>query len=126
MLKSKTYHIYKQKSLKATNRYVLITKLKVSCVGGESMNEEKELVFLDFGEIPALNRGAIGRKWTELFDRIPKGKVLPMTKEGYGSAPNVRAQVMKYNKAKNAKVLKAYGRTDKETKKTTVYVQRVV
>jgi len=87
------------------------------------MNEEKELVFIKPNEVPRLLRGAIGRDWGSLFDKIPKEKVLVID-ETYGSAPNIRGQVKTYNKTKGD-VLKVTQRTDKKTEKVTVYVQRV-
>lgn len=124
MLKAKTYFIYEEKHLYNNKRYFLKDKIKIECIGGDSMNEEKEIVFLNPDEIPQLTRNA-GRNWSDLFDQIPNGKVLAMTEKKYGSAPNIRAQVAKYNKVKKNGKLKANGRTDKKTETVTIYVQRL-
>lgn len=89
------------------------------------MTEQEELVFLEPSEIPKSNRGGVGRDWSGLFDQIPKGKVLVMTEDKYGSSANIRAQVSNYNKTAKKKVLNATQRTDAKTEKTTVYVTRV-
>jgi hypothetical protein len=93
------------------------------------MTEKNELVFIEPSQVPNLFKGAKGRDWNKIFNQIPVGKVLPMTEKDYGSAGNIRAMVKQYNEnkenKKNGKVLKAMGRTDKETNKVTVYVQRV-
>lgn len=123
-LKSKTYYFVKEKHLYGKKRYFLVDKLRVECVGGDSMSEKKELVFINPDEVPKLLRGSGGRKWKELFDKIPKNKVLAMD-ESYGSAPNIRTQVKAYNKEQEDHELKVTQRTNKETDKVTVYVQRV-
>lgn len=125
LLKSKTYHFYKEKSLYRGKQYFLVNKLRIECIGGESMTEENKLVFLEPEDIPRLLRGSQGRNWVELFDKIPEGKVLAMNVEDYGSSPNIRTQAKLYNKDKNKKVLKATQRTDKKTEEITVYVQRI-
>lgn len=84
----------------------------------------EELKFLNPNEIPELTKGKSGRDWSEIFDQIPKGKVLAMAEKDYGSSTNIRAQTKIYNE-KNGEVLKARQRTNKETDETTVYVQRV-
>lgn len=93
------------------------------------MPEGKELVFLEPSEIPRLTKGAFGRDWFAIFDKIPKGKALKMTEKDYGSCENVRSQVIKYNKAKATKEvpkqLKATQRTDKGTEEKTIYVVRI-
>lgn len=124
LLKAKTYHVYEQKLLYRRNIFILHSKLKIECLGGESMTEENKLVFIEPEDVPRLIRGATGKKWLETFDKIPKGKVLAMTTEDYGSAPNIRGQVKGYNKIKG-NVLTATQRTNKETEEVTVYVQRV-
>lgn len=98
-------------------------KLRIECKGGDSMSEEKELVFVNPKDVPRLLRGSARRDWEELFNKIPKDKVLVMD-ESYGSAPNIRGQVKIYNKTKGD-VLEVTQRTDKKTEKVTVYVQRV-
>jgi len=100
-----------------------VDKLRIECIGGDGMSEEKELVFIKPNEVPRLLRGSVGRDWEELFDKIPKGQVLVMN-ESYGSAPNIRGQVKIYNKTKGD-VLKVTQRTDKKTEIVTVYVERV-
>lgn len=89
------------------------------------MSEENELVFLEPEDVPRLMRGAIGRNWNKLFDKIPEGKVLAMDTETYGSAPNIRIQVKNYNGDAKEKVLKVTQRTDQETEKVIVYVMRL-
>jgi len=101
-----------------------VDKLRIECEGGDSMSEEKELVFIKPEDVPRLLRGSAGRNWEELFEQIPKGEVLVMD-ETYGSAPNIRGQVKLYNKDKKAEVLTVTQRTDKKTEKVTVYVERV-
>lgn len=100
-------------------------KIRIECIGGDSMSEEKELVFLEPEDIPRLMRGTMGRNWNKLFDKIPEGKVLALDIETYGSAPNIRNQVNNYNRDAKEKVLKTTQRTDKETEKVTVYVMRL-
>lgn len=124
MLKAKTYYIYREKRLYGKKRYFLVDKIRIECVGGDSMSEEKELVFIEPNDVPRLLRGATSRKWSEIFNKIPKNKVLVMAKEDYGSAPNIRGQVKKYNEI-NDNALTATQRTDSETEEVTVYVQRV-
>lgn len=99
--------------------------LRIECVGGESMSEEKKLVFLNPEDVPILSRGRSGKNWSVYFDQIPVGKVLEMTEDEYGSPATIRDNVNKYNKTKKDKVLKASGRTDKKTSKITIYVQRL-
>lgn len=123
-LKSKSYHFYKQKCLYRNRGYFLVGKLRIECIGGDSMSEEKELVFIEPDEVPRLLRGSKGRNWEALFNRIPKDKVLTMDTENYGSAPNIRMQVKIYNKT-HKDALEVTQRTDKETEKVTVYVHRV-
>lgn len=125
LLKAKTYHFYIPKTLYGKKRYFLQDKLRVECVGGENMTEENELVFLKPEDIPRLMRGQSGRNWEELFDKIPKGQVLPMNTKTYGSVPNIRSQVKIYNETHKDKTLEATQRTDKETEEITVYVTRV-
>jgi len=125
LLKAKTYHFYKQKTLYRRNTYFLVNKIRIECIGGDSMSEENELVFLEPEDVPRLMRGAIGRNWNKLFDKIPEGKVLIMDTETYGSAPNIRVQVKNYNGDAKEKVLKVSQRTDKKTEKVTVYVTRL-
>jgi len=127
LLKAKTYHAYYPKRLYKRNTYFLLYKLRIECIGGESMKEESELVFIKPDEVPRLIRGGQGRDWKALFDRIPKGEVLPMNtgKDGYGSAPNIRAQVNLYNKDAKKEVLTSTQRTKKKTGEVTVYVERV-
>ena len=124
LLKAKTYHVYERKLLYRRDIFILHSKLRIECLGGDSMTEENELVFIEPEDVPRLLRGATGKKWLETFDKIPKGKVLVMTTEDYGSAPNVRGQVKEYNKTKGD-VLTVTQRTNKETEEVTVYVQRV-
>jgi len=126
-LKAKTYHAYYEKHLYGRMRYFLLYKLRIECIGGENMTEENELVFLEPKDVPRLFRGNQGRKWSELFDKIPKGRVLEMKtgKDYYGSAPNIRVQVKLYNKTAKKEVLKATQRTNQETEEVTVYVERV-
>ena len=124
LLKAKTYHFYKRKLLYRRNIFILHSKLRIECLGGESMTEENKLVFIEPEDVPKLLRGATSKKWSEIFDKIPKNKVLAMTKEDYGSAPNIRGQVNKYNEI-NGDVLTATQRTNAETNEVTVYVQRV-
>jgi len=124
-LKAKTYHFYKQKTLYRRNHYFLVDKIRIECIGGDSMSEENELVFLEPEDIPRLMRGATGRNWKKLFDKIPEGKMLLMDTETYGSAANIRGQVKNYNGDAKEKVLKVTQRTDKETEKVTVYVTRL-
>lgn len=102
-------------------------KIKIECKGGESMTEENELVFLEPKDIPRLLRGGVGRNWKELFDKIPKGKVLLMKtgKDHYGSDANIRGQVKNYNEDAGKEVLKMTQRTNPETEELTVYVQRI-
>lgn len=119
-LKSKTYHIIKQKSL---NKFKVINRIRIECIGGESMSEKKELIFLSPSDIPILNRRRSGRDWGAIFDEIPVGKLLDMT-EGYGSIASVRDAVSKYNTVKNDKVLKAIGRKDDKGKQN-IFVQRL-
>lgn len=102
-----------------------MNKLRIECVGGESMSEEKELVFIKPEDVPRLLRGSVGRDWIKLFDQIPKGEVAVLNTETYGSAPNIRGQVKLYNQDKKDEVLKVTQRTNKETEGITVYVQRV-
>lgn len=106
-------------------RFFIVDKLRVKCVGGDGMNEDKQLVFLEPSDIPRLLRGKSSRNWTELFDKIPKGKVLAMDNETYGSAPNIRAQVKTYNVEKKDKVLTVTQRTNTETEEVLVYVTRI-
>lgn len=120
---NKEISVFKGKDLYGSRRYFLQKRIKIKCAGGENMTEEKELTFLEPEEIPRLMRGQNGRNWKELFDQIPIGKVLAMDTEVYGSAPNIRAQVKLYNG--KTKTLKVTQRTDKETEKTVVYVQRI-
>lgn len=124
MIKSKTYHIYKQKRINNTKKYCLQDKIKIECIGGDSMTEEKELVFLNPEDIPRLTKGASKRNWTELFDKIPVGKMLLMDSETYGSPANIRTQVKAYNEEKKA-TLKVTQRTDKKTETVNVYVINV-
>jgi len=124
LLKAKTYYSYEQKTLYGKKRYFLVDKLRIECVGGESMSEEKELVFIKPDEVPRLLRGSAGRDWEELFERIPKGEVAVLD-DTYGSAPNIRTQVKIYNKTHKDTELKVTQRTNKKTEKITVYVQRV-
>ena len=123
-MKAKTYYSYEQKTLYGKKRYFLVDKLRIECVGGESMSEEKELVFIKPDEVPRLLRGSAGRDWEELFERIPKGEVAVLD-DIYGSAPNIRTQVKIYNKTHKDTELKVTQRTNKKTEKITVYVQRV-
>lgn len=123
-MKAKTYYSYEQKTLYGKKRYFLVDKLRIECVGGESMSEEKELVFIKPDEVPRLLRGSAGRDWEELFERIPKGEVAVLD-DTYGSAPNIRTQVKIYNKTHKDTELKVTQRTNKKTEKITVYVQRV-
>lgn len=124
-LKAKTYYLYKEKTLYRKKRYFLMDKLRIECIGGDNMGEEKQLVFIKPDEVPRLFRGSAGRDWEKLYDKIPKGEVLVMDVEIYGSAPNIRTQVKIYNKTHKNAELKVTQRTDKETEKVTVYVQRV-
>lgn len=117
-----TYHIYKRKCLYGSNRYYLQSKITIKCEGGESMEKTEKLVFLSPEDVPRLTRGKQGRNWKELFDKIPKGKVLAMNTEIYGSAPNIRVQVNLYNKDAKEKVLTVTQRTENEN--VIVYVQR--
>lgn len=123
-MKAKTYYSYKQKTLYGKKRYFLVDKLRIECMGGESMSEEKKLVFIKPDEVPRMFRGSAGRNWEELFKQIPKGEVLVMD-ETFGSAPNIRGQVKIYNKTHKDAELEVTQRTDKKTEKVTVYVQRV-
>lgn len=100
-------------------------KIRIECIGGDSMSEENELVFLEPEDIPRLMRGALGRNWDKLFDKIPENKVLAMDTETYGSAPNIRMKAKQYNEDAKKEVLKMTQRTDKETKKVVVYVMRL-
>ena len=100
-------------------------KIRIECIGGDSMSEENELVFLEPEDIPRLMRGALGRNWDKLFDKIPENKVLAMDTETYGSAPNIRMKAKQYNEDAKKEVLKMTQRTDKETEKVVVYVMRV-
>lgn len=100
-------------------------KLRIECLGGENMSEEKELVFIKPEDVPRLLRGSKGRDWIELFNKIPKDEVLVMDTETYGSAPNIRAQVKNYNETQKNTELNVTQRTDMKTEKVTVYVTRV-
>jgi len=124
-LKAKTYHFYKQKTLYRRNTYFLVDKIRIECIGGDSMSEENELVFLEPEDIPNFRRGMKSSILPKIFDKIPNGKVLAMDTETYGSAPNIRLQAKNYNKSKRKEVLKVSQRTDKKTEKVTVYVTRL-
>lgn len=115
--KSKEWYYYKGKHIYMGITYFFKGKYKINCEGGESMVEVKELVFLEPEELPQKHRG--GTNWIEIFNAIPSGKMLVMDEKTFGSAPNIRQQVAKYNKA-NGKVLTATQRTVEE--KTLVYV----
>ena len=127
LLKAKNYSVCYPKTLYGKKRYFLLYKLRIECIGGESMKEENELVFLNPEDVPRLIRGGQGRDWEALFDKIPKGRVLEMKtgKDNYGSAPNIRSQVKFYNKDAKKEVLTSTQRTASETDEVTVYVQRV-
>lgn len=122
-LKSKTYAIFEGKHLYNRTRYFLVDKLKITCIGGDSLSEEEELVFIEPKKIPKTFRGKLGRNWNKLFDKIPKNRTLVMSEDIYGSSANIRGQVKSYNEV-NDNVLEVTQRTDKETEETTVYVTR--
>lgn len=124
-LKAKIYHIYAEKSLYGRKRYFLRDKIRIECIGGDSMKEKEELVFIEPKDVPRLFRGSKGRNWESLFDRIPKGQVLVLDTETYGSAPNIRSQVKIYNETQKDAELNVTQRTDMKTDKVIVYVQRV-
>lgn len=124
-LKAKTYHTYAEKHLYSKKRYFLVDKLRIECVGGDSMSEEKELVFIKPKDVPRLLRGSAGRDWDSLFKQIPRGEVLVLN-ESYGSAPNIRAQVKIYNGIHKNEELKVTQRTPvKIGAKPVVYIERV-
>lgn len=124
-LSQKSYTFVYSKPFYNRNIYFIKEKKTIKCLGGENMQEEKEIVFLSPEDIPRLSKGNTGRKWSEIFDKIPLNKVMQMTTEEYGSAPNIRTQVGLYNKEAKKKVLTVTQRTDKETEKVIVYVMRV-
>lgn len=122
-LSEKNYTFVYAKPFYNKTLFFIKKKETVKCLGGENMEKGKELVFLEPSAIPKL-KGNLGRKWNEIFDKIPEGKVLPMSVKEYGSAPNIRAQVKNYNTEKGKTVLTATQRTD-EKENVTVWVTRV-
>lgn len=122
-LKAKTYHFYNEKYLYGRKRYFLVGKLKIKCIGGESMNEKEELVFIEPNDIPRSFKKT-GRNWNSLFDKIPKDKVLVFDTETYGSVANIRQQAKNYSESHNNN-LKIVQRTNKKTQETKAYVHKV-
>ena len=117
-MKTTTLRNYRGKFINNKVIYFYIGKVIVKSKGGENMTEEK-LIFIEPEEIPK-TKGNIGRKWSELFNKIPINKTLEMDTEIYGSSPNIRTQVKNYNKDGNN--LEVTQRTINE--KTVVYVTR--
>lgn len=127
-MKAKTYYFYKEKYLYRKKRYFLIDKLRIECIGGDNMSEEKELVFIKPEDVPKVLRfthGRIGRDWNAIFSKIPKGKVLVMDTETYGSAPHIRNKAKEYSERTENIELESTQRTNKDTENVTIYVQRV-
>lgn len=121
-MSSRTYHFFIPKSLYGNIRYIKTESLMIKCIGGENMEKkEDKLVFLDSPKFIPKTKGAVGRDWTELFNKIPEGKVLVLDSETYGSSPNIRKQVKDYNKDNN-NALKVTQRTVEE--KIIVYITR--
>lgn len=124
-MSSKTYVIIKRK-FKYSSVICNIERLKIKCIGGENMPEEKEqLVFVDINDIPKTLKGKQGRNWKELFESIPKGKGARIP-ESYGTGATIRQAVKKVNTALGKQVFKATQRTEKVNDKdvAVVYVYR--
>lgn len=115
---SKTYTFVERKGL---NKFVIIDRFTIRCLGGVNNKMSDELIFLDSPKEIPKSKGKTGRAWEELFDKIPNEKVLVLDEETYGSAPNIRSQVKDYNE-KNGEVLTVTQRTVND--KTTVYITR--
>ena len=119
---SKTYFFVIEKTLYNKKRYFIQSKLKIKCVGGENMPEEKpKLVFIKTSTIPKANKGKTGRDWVELFAQIPKGQSLIIPEE-YGTGATIRCAVKNINAELDAEVYAVTQRTVKD--ETTVYVTR--
>ena len=122
-MSSKTYVFVEQKHLYHNTRYFIKSKLKIKCVGGESMTKEKsELVFIDSDEIPRAFKGKVGRKWEELFNQIPEGQSLIVPEE-YGTGATIRKAVKDINERLEKETYKTIQRTVDE--KLIIYVKRL-
>lgn len=112
-----------EKPLYNKTRYFVVKKLKIKCIGGENMPEEKsKLVFVKTSTIPKMGRGKTGRDWKELFAQIPEGQSLIVPEE-YGTGATIRSAVKNINAEFDAEVYAVTQRTVEGT--VTVYVTRL-
>lgn len=122
-MSSKEYVFVEEKHLYSRNRYLVKDRLKITCLGGENMDNEKpQLVFVETTEIPRTTKGRTGRDWKALFARIPEKKSLIITKN-IGTGAIIRSAVKDVNRQLGKAVYSATQRTVDE--KTTVYVTRL-
>ena len=122
-MSSKEYVFVEEKPLYRRKRYFVKDRIKITCIGGENMPEEKpKLIFVKTDTIPKMSKGKTGRDWVELFSQIPEGKSL-VVPENYGTGATVRTAVKNINAEFEAKVYAVTQRTVGE--KVTVYVTRI-
>lgn len=110
------YHIAKRIKFK----YVIINKYSIKCLGGEKGKMTK-LIFVDDDEVPQSARGKKAPNYAEIFNQIPEGKTLKITKDGEFniSYTVARNAVKAINEKAGKEVFSAYQRAG------TVYVSRV-
>ena len=122
-MSSKTYVFVEEKPLYNRVRYFVKDKIKIICIGGENMPEEKpKLVFVKTATIPKMSKGKTGRNWKELFAQIPEGESL-VVPEDYGTGATIKSAVKNINEELKKQVYAVTQRTIGE--KVTVYVTRV-
>ena len=126
-MSSCTYTIVYRKYIRG-NIVNRLEKIKITCLGGEDMSEEKpKLVFVDTVDIPKSNKGNRGKNWELIFNEISVGKSAIIPKS-LGTGATVRIAVTALNAKLGKNVYHITQRTkgkDKEAK-TTIYVSRLV
>lgn len=98
-MSAKEYIIVRKKFIKSREHYV-ISRHKVSCIGGDNMPEEKpKMVFVDTSTIPVSKQGKRGRNWLDIFSQIPKDKAWIVTeKDKTYKISGIKVAVTKINK----------------------------
>ena len=126
-MSSCTYTIVYRKYIRG-NIVNRVEKIKITCLGGENMSEEKpKLIFVDTVNIPKSNKGNRGQNWELIFNEIPVGKSAIIPKS-LGTGATVRMAITVINTKLGKNVYNVTQRTSGKGKeaKTTIYVSKLV
>jgi len=109
---SKTYTFIKVTVKYSKLHYIVISKHRINCLGGEKRNMDlTKMVFVNSKNVP--NRNArTGVDWAKYFNAIPKGKAWILEKDNSDfKLSTVKSAVKDFVKKNSKSTLKALQRT---------------